>query len=293
MNRIAWFHFSFDIPGDWEPSAYAVETRVGRIEFSNRSGYQALVSWEPCSRKPDLRVAMVSFLRKKMPHHQADDLRTVEDISTLQEGDFVLGWHGDMPAQAVGYVPEDKVLLRWIFEDGSEGAVNNRWRKIAASFQSNCGATRRYALFGLRFSLPGEFALEDMNCLPANVMMAFESKTKLRVTFRRWGLTEIVLQGRSLADFYAYFLQHEGCREMKIRETRVNGCRAVEAGYCQRGQHKMDRFMGKWWSDGRAVLWHDEHEGRVYSFEQIGPRKAPRLNFADVFPHLTSAELKS
>jgi hypothetical protein len=61
---------------------------------------------------------------------------------------------------------------------------------------------------------------------------------------------------------------------------------AARATYKQRGEHQLDKFMGRFWEGGQAVMWHNTEEKRLYAIEQIGPPKAELLAFEKVFPGL-------
>lgn len=286
MARIAWFHFSAEhIPADWEVTAYAVEPRIGRLEFSNRHGYQAMLSWEPCRHEPDRQTTMRTFLEHLRPGAEAPARDA--PLHTATAGSFLLGWgERGTPAQALAYRPDQKTLLRWVFEDGSPEAVSTRWRPLLESVQPNDGPWCAYALFGLNFRLPADFVIEEMNTLPANVRICFEGRHRRRATFRRWGMPAIVLQHKGLTTFYRDLLHAQGCRGLTLDACRLNGMEAVQATYSQRGEHQMDRIMGRDWEGGQATLWLNPDEQRLYSFEQIGPRRSQPLTLTEVLPPL-------
>jgi hypothetical protein len=288
-RKIAWHHFKFRVPSDWEVTAYSLEDRVGRLEFSTREGFQAVVSWEPCKREPDSRTMMIAFLQRNAPGAEQGTSATVRDLDTVHIGRFFVGYHSeDGPCQAMYYLKDAKKLIRWVFRSSEKRLREKTCAPVLESFEPNGGAEREYAIFGLDFVLPEEFKLEDMNALPANVMMAFESGSRARAIFRRWGMPEVVLGGKSLVGFYPAFLKVQGCVVNDSEETEVAGMKAAKVRYRERGQHHMDKFMGRYWDNGEALLWHNEGEKRLYAFEQISPRKAPLLVLEEVFPLLNN-----
>jgi hypothetical protein len=286
-RKIAWHHFKFRIPSDWEVTAYSVEDRIGRMEFSTRAGFQALVSWDPCKREPDSRSMMIAFLQRHVPGMEQAKSAMIRDLNTSHVGRFFMGYHSeDGPCQAMHYLKGRNRLIRWVFASSKKRLREKVYVPILESFEPNEGSTLEYAIFGLNFFLAEEFKLEDMTALPANVMIAFESGTRARVTFRRWGMPDVVLNGKSLAGFYPSFLKVQGCIVKEASEIEVGGMKAVKVLYRERGQHHMDKFMGRYWDNGEALLWHNVEEKRLYAFEQISPSKVPLLSFADVFPTL-------
>lgn len=285
-HTLAWHHFKFRVPADWESTAYSVEDRAGRLEFSTRKGFQALVGWEPCKRAPDAETMMLSFLREQTSGIGSVKETPAGGLKTRTVGAFLMGLDTeDRPCQAIGYLESRKKLLSWVFASSGRKLVEETFVPLLESFEPNDGAVREYALHGLRFRLPETFALEDMTVLPANVMMTFESVNKARVTFRRWGMTELVLKGKALEAFYPAFLGIQGCRVGEIERSTVFGMEAVRVGYAQRGQHQMDRLAGRMWKNGEAWLWYDTGEMRLYAFERIGPRAAALPKMEEVFPH--------
>ena len=54
--------------------------------------------------------------------------------------------------------------------------------------------------------------------------------------------------------------------------------------YAQRPVHQMERYFGRGWTDGEAILWHDRDEARLHACEQIGPGRAPPLAFNEILP---------
>lgn len=288
-KQLAWFHLKFRIPAEWEITAYSVEDRTGRLEFSTRKGFQALVGWQPCETAPGVETMMLSFLRGSTVKSGRNEQFSIADLKTQTIGKFLTG-HGahGLPFQAVCYLEKPRKLLHWVFDSYDERIAGETWIPILESFEPNDCEIVQYAIFGLDFRLPREYALEDMTVLPANVMIAFESaKTKARATFRRWGMPDVVLQGRTLEEFYPWFLRAQGSVVGNVEKSAIAGMAAIKASYEHKGEHQMDKFMGKHWKNGEASLWHNEREMRIYSFEQIAPPKISLLKFDEVFPELT------
>lgn len=273
--KLAWHHFITVIPAEWEVTAYAVEARVGRIEFSTRKGLQAVVSWEPCRSNPDLERTMRGFFYKL----------GIEDaaIAIRPAGGFMLGYCAERNlAQGVACMADAAILLRWIFEDSA--ARDDRIQsRIMESLQSNHGKLIEYAMFGLILRIPSEFELEDVVTQPANILLGFESPKHARLTFRRWGLPEYVLEGLSLDQYLERFLKAQGGRVSDVKMDLFLGHNCAYAGYAQRGQYQMDRFMGRLWPGGVARLWIDEKEKRLYCCQMIAPPGVELPKMEDLF----------
>ncbi len=283
MRLVAWHHFRFHIPADWEATAYSVEPRAGRIEFSTRAGFQGAVDWEPCRCPPDAQTLMTAFLRRHVVGIEDLPKRATEALTLREIAGFTAGWLGEaLPFQALRFLPAERTLLRWSFPRCDERLVADLFEPILRSFVPNDGDLRVVALFGLRFEIPAHFELEDMVVLPANVMLAFEGKDKVRATFRRWGMPEVVLGGRSLESFYPWLLRAVEAAVSEVKPATILGFPGVAVRFSQRGSHQMDRFLSRLWTGGQGLLWHDTRERRLVSFEQIGPPGARLLDPAAV-----------
>ena len=286
--RFAWHHIRGAVPADWEVTAYAVEDRVGRLEFNTRHGLQAVVSWEPCKREPDRRTTMISFLanniigKDKSKRSSAHQLRSV-DLQTEDCGEFLLGWLDESkPVQAMAYKPESKHLIRWIFEGHSTPQGRE---KIIRPILKSCDLNNdpdscEYNLHGIHCHLPRDYKIEDIVTLPANVMMSFESEaTKRRAVFRRWGMADMIFTSGDLLEFYKPVLRTRSINVAECAPCHVNGHEGLVCKFDAPREFHSDRFMRRRWHNGIAVIWHDRPANRIYTFEQIGPDKTPELDF--------------
>ena len=150
-HTLAWHHFKFRVPADWESTAYSVEDRAGRLEFSTRKGFQALVGWEPCKRAPDAETMMLSFLREQTSGIGSVKETPAGGLKTRTVGAFLMGLDTeDRPCQAIGYLESRKKLLSWVFASSGRKLVEETFVPLLESFEPNDGAVREYALHGLR-----------------------------------------------------------------------------------------------------------------------------------------------
>ncbi len=287
LQTIAWHHLVCDIPAGWEAARYAIEARLGRIEFVERRRFCALLSWEPCPREPDRRTSLLAFLRTQVQDARRD--RNVADAGfhDAEIGPFLVGWHDALPqVQALAWLPAaEPLLLRWIFDAGHEAGALAPWVEgVLRSFRPNAGPQRLYRLFGLHVRLPEHFVIEQMAVYPANVMIAFEGRDKRRVTCRRWGMPEHLLGGDVPGVFYSRILSADGAQIQTATPARAGPHEACLIRYHQRPVHQMERYFGRGWTNGEALIWHDRTEARLYACEQIGPDRSTPLAFSEILP---------
>lgn len=282
--RVAWHHFAFRVPSEWEVTAYSIEPREGRLEFSTRRGFAAMVAWEPCRSTPHPETIMTAFLSRLPEQSRGMEKPSPETLTTRRAGPFLMGtWRADQPAQAVCYLEASQILLRWVFAATGQPSDVADWAAVLESFAPNNHDPRDYALFGINVSLPEDFRIEEMEVLPANIRIVFENRSKRRVTFRRWGLPELVTAGQPLATFYTRLLTSQGCRIQQAEQAELAGMEAARLRFEQRPRHEMDTLMGRWWIAGEAWTWWDRETMRLYGFEQIGPDRAPPLDLHRVW----------
>lgn len=286
QQPIAWHHLDCAIPAAWEPARYAIEARAGRIEFVERRAARAVVSWEPCAREPDRRTTLLDYLRARVLELRPRASFAPAGVHTAEHGRFLTGWHDDLPqVQALAWLPETRVLLRWIFDAAQAGGTPAPWIDgVLRSYRPNAEPVRRYRLFGLHVHLPARYEIERMAVYPANVMIAFEGSDKRRVTCRRWGLPEHLLGKEPLDRFYSRILAADGAGILAAEPARVGPHEACRLRYRQRPVHQMERYFGRGWTDGEAILWHDRDEARLHACEQIGPERSPPLAFNEILP---------
>lgn len=290
-TMFAWHHIRCRVPSDWEVTAYSIEPRRGRAEFNTRRGLQAVYSWEPCRREPDPRTTMVSFLEKNVPRTGRGETKPGVDFAVASVGAFAVGYSpSGGPAQALMWNGKARTLLRWVFPFFDSASPSAVWRKVLESIEPNDSESRHYTFFGLNLRLPDDFSIETTTALPADTSIIFESSRKQRLTFRRWGLSEQLLDGNSLEVFYPRILESSGCRITEVAPATFRNHPALRVQFQRRGEYQSDVFLGRLWKNGNAICWHNVTEKRIYAFEQVGPGKVPPLDEEDVLREPGTAE---
>lgn len=192
-----------------------------------------------------------------------------------------MGWlDATLPVVALGWDKSGASVLTWVFEGGASPSLVERAGAIlqACSFNDD-PQFERYAIFGIDASLGREWKIEDMVALPANVSVFFENeKSKARAVFRRWGLASFLLAGKSLQECYRSAVATDKIAISSFSPVQINGKPGLCASYSAPREFHGDRYMGRTWENGRALVWHDTSENRINVFEQIGPKSAARLD---------------
>ena len=137
MKTVAWHHIRCDIPDEWEVPAYSIEPRQGRLEFSTRRGFQALIGWEQCKRLPDADTMMIGFLRRHIPATKRASTASLDNLQTRTLNGYTLGLYPGMPVQALSYLKDDGILLNWVFEAGDPEHITQVIEPVLRSCRCN------------------------------------------------------------------------------------------------------------------------------------------------------------
>lgn len=288
-QEFAWHHLICRIPSDWEVTAYSIESRVGRVEFSTRMGVMAVFSWEPVKREPDRESTLKAFLRKLSTEDGKTKFTRRDEpaIEIREQGAWMLAAGKSGPVQAMRYQPDTEgkrggFLLSWTLERGAGVSELPRWMlALISGCEANEADVRLYSIHGIRAHLGKKYAVEAMHVHPANVMIHFEASDQSRIVYRRWGLPFEVLGARDMKQFLPWLLQGAGMRVDHIDMKNIRSFPGAEAAFSMRGVYRMDKLLGRRWTNGRAYIWHNTDEKRLYTFEAIGPRNVKLPSFSE------------
>ncbi|MBN2711705.1 MAG: hypothetical protein JXR97_04625 [Planctomycetes bacterium] len=281
-NRLSWHGFSFDLPPEWEVTGYNCNPVEGQIDIHTRNGYQGQVHWRLCKTRPDEVRIMSEVYRRSVEEEDKEAAKALPPLTTERLGRFTIAYgENGRPCQASLYLDESKMLIQWLFPKLDKATLQSLWKPLLSTFRRNDEEMREWAMFGVVARLPKEFTLVEFSPQPANILFTWAAKKHLQITIRRWGLPEVLLDGRDMETFYKELLRSSGCQINQTTSTLFHKHKAVEIEFEKRGQVGMDKLSGKWWI-GKAVLWLNEEEMRLYSFEQVGHKKVPRLEVDNV-----------
>jgi len=285
---LAWHHFRFEIPTDWELTNFATDPEQGGLTFANRHGFQGVVRWQRHPRPPDIRREMVLYLQTRVLKRKARRIRDSSGFEETTVNGFTLLRHASapLPIQAMRYLPDTRVTVHWSLPDSSPEGVRRRATPLLESFAPNTGDPRHYALLGIRCEVPARFAVTQIDALPANVRLMFVDGSHT-VAVRRWGLLAQILQDRLPADFYRRELEGDGA--VCDTESRVTSgpAQTTTITFHERpdtsGHRRLRRPVTR---HGTGTVWHDAREHRVYAVEQRWTGDTQPLDPARICPAL-------
>jgi hypothetical protein len=282
IRALSWHTFSFTLPRGWEVTAYLLDENDGQLQLYDRKNFRAQLVWRKTPKPPDESRILNEIHRRHLQKEHPERAESFAGLTTRRVGDFLFGFsiEGE-PCQASLYQSETKMLVQWVFPELGEAQLEPI-EALLRSYRSNHDEIRRWEMFGVRVALPKELALREMVPVPANVAVTFESKHHLAVIARRIGMVEETLRVVTLPQLHRTLLRRTGGRILASEERVIRGCPGVHTLYERRGERRLEQLAGGYWK-GEAFLWFDQREGRIYGLEQVGPRRAKRLDLLDAF----------
>ncbi|NRA38953.1 MAG: hypothetical protein HRU15_12485 [Planctomycetes bacterium] len=282
MQKMAWFYTRCEIPEDWECTCYSIEAKDGYLQFHTRNGLEATYHWKILKHVPDELRMVNEIHRRHLERTEHPSAATFTDLQHCKVNDFLFAWDPESKiAHGSYFLKEFKVHLHWIFNGWTEEKAKEKWYPLMKSHVNNTEDTIHWSLFNIHIKLPDTYVPMEIEAVPANVSLIFEGPKHMHIHVRRFGMPEIMLDGQTLFGFYGKYQKKCGRRIVGRNDMEIFKHPGVRLEVEQRGEYRMEKLSGKWWK-GQAFLWHDTKEKRMYAFDQIGPKKAQRLEISDV-----------
>ena len=284
MQRLAWYHFSFELPDHWEATRYSIAAPTGRFEFMDKHGALGRLSWEHSKRVPDEERILSEYHRRYLQKFDEGSAKGFSGVQTRRVGEFKVGYrHKGEPCQAILHLPKLKKMLMWVFPNHSEKRMRTLWAPILESFSANDEAWRKWSAFGIACSLPRDFEAEKATCRPGDVWFEFQHKNMHRVDMHRWALPRELLRDSDMDYFIRRVITSQEGRVLTSTQSTFRGMPSVEFEIETRGTKGMDRLFSAYWH-GVGRVWHNEDEKRLYAMFQAAPKRVPLLKECEVLP---------
>lgn len=282
-TRIAWHHFQFTLPREWEMTGHSLRPEAGRMAFATGAGVQGQLAWRVVKAVPDMPRILAEIHHRRLktiaPSERAGHSDTLE-VSRV--GEFhVAHERAGQQFYASAFFPSTRAMIEWVFPAFDPELLHAVIAPMLKGTRPNSGEVRAWAAFGLELRLPAEYAVAEVHALPANVTLVFLNRKHHRIVAHRLGLPAENLNGEDLPTFYTRCLAAQHARVSSARPADWRGRPGVEAEFRMRGRRGFDLLLGPWWR-GNGMLYHDPDEKRLYAFEQVGPRRMKRLPFEEI-----------
>ncbi len=280
---LGWYHFTFNLPPEWEVTGYSSNEQQGFFHFATRHGAQGSLAWRKVKARPDRKRIMNEIHSRHLKAEKKASADSFEKLEYATVGDFELGVHerGER-AYASVYIPEQMTLVEWTFPAYRKKLYDEAWVPLLESYKPNLGETMNWGAFGLKFALPADYRVAKVAPYPGNVSILFENKKNDKVMVHRWGMPRYLLEGRDLMQFYAHFLSHTRCVIGTPTKKTLFALDGVELEFKKRGTRGFDTVVGKWWK-GKGHAIHNLVENRIYAMEWWGQKPNRMLEMSSVF----------
>ena len=236
----AWLHLQTRVPADWEITLYGKDPALGTMAFSTRDGLCAEFHWRARSRR---------------------------GINKLETGDWRTFREADGGLIANCIRTDPPLDLSWEFTPlGAEHA-----NEVLEATRENRGEIRDYTLHGIHARVSKTHALDKVQAYPANTMISFIGPHGARMVYRRWGMPDYILRGKSMTDFFQRLLTTEGMRIEKMQSATFHGHTGTRAVFSNRGLTPAARLLLRR-AHGHGWIWREVENKRLCTFEQIVPK---------------------
>lgn len=274
---MAWHGFACDLPAGWEVTAYRLDPNQGEFRFHQRLRERGQLAWVRMAAVPDLNALAREILVRQAPQGTSEGAR-MPALTTSGRFTVVDGGPTE-PLQALAWDAVERRLLHWTIPSSARAEVADAWPDLLASFATESGELREWALFGVEVRLPRRFTPREVTATPGSVAIEFTSPDGLILTARRFGLAEVMLAERPLAEWQRRSLLAERAKR-GASSTAPDGSLVTE--FTIRGERPYDRVVWRRWA-GTARWWHQASRNRILALEQVGPRKAARMELTHVW----------
>ena len=277
MQRLAWAGFAFDLPDTWEVTAYHTDPLRGQFQVHDRFDPRGQLTWTHFPAPPDA-ARLLGDQHRRLREERALPHR---DAVVQTRGALVLIPAEDgLPHQLGRWFPERGLWVHWSLDPAVPMTTVDA---IAAGSTVRTDGHTERSVFGLTAILPDDFTCERLDPHPGSVALVGEGRSHLRVIVRRLGLARHLLDGRTVGQVAGRLLRGDLAQIDDVQETTIRGHAGARIRYRQRGEHALEKAMGRRWP-GEAIAWHDPMGNRLWLVAQVGPRKAPRLDPLGIVP---------
>jgi len=270
----AWQKFSLRIPEDWVLARYEGDAARGYLRIDDEDMVRVELKWETATKVPDLEKMVERYLKgtakemkkSRLPFTSERHLKLVKFPGKRFE---LFRWRGECECWCFvtwcaecGRVVIGRLICRE-YENSKELA-----RSIFGSFRDHPdGEYQRWAVFGLDCSAPKQWVLVQSSLRPGLAELEFDLAGE-RIRFTRVSIAHIVLQGKTIEQWYREFF------EKRLRPLGVEFENTTHRGHTAcRATGKQRRtipFLGP--ARLEALIWLCEPEDKVFALSYFGKK---------------------
>ena len=308
---LGWQGYTAQLPVEWNPGKFSGKRNAGDLRVDDEDGTRFELRWEETTKTPDVEKSIANFLKQleKTAKKNGDEFRVDEKAHVVSKGRkrkeqvTSFGWIGAPDALAscgYGAAWSCPVCKRVTFAHilGHSGEKPDKIERLAGEIlgQMEChgeGGWDTWCAFDLRVEIPTEFELARAQLLLNKIELEWVrprpnglygwGRNAERVRVTRFPVANVLLEGKSLAEWADWNVQHKN-KALALRdatEDEFNG----HAGLLYRGAARdlklrasvwlFDHLMRRRTPAGEVRVWNCPQSNRLYVLEsEVSPVNA-------------------
>jgi len=305
---IGWHSISVWTPADWVLAAVGGDDRSGYLRIDDQLMPRLQVKWSPgpidLQRKREeyakrlsgggpvslggrvLRMVPVLGKSRRPAQLEVDtEARVLSQRAKPKKDLLGFAWRGRYCGMGVLWnceVCERAVIAQvsWLPQE----RLHETAREVLASLEDHgTEGWRWWGLDGLSFLAPESYLMERHKRLSRHLEMRLAAKKGGSwLSVARWGMVSLVLEGRTVAEWFADHLSGRRDITWQSEEMPVKGHEGIAAWGAERGlsggvRRALGRAVRRGGSAWTACAWHCPEANRLYLVESVEPESGEVL----------------
>lgn len=241
---VGWQGIVAELPEDWSIVSIGGDDKNGYLRVDSPGTMSLEAKWSSAPPNVDLRSQLEAFLRQIGRKSRKRAIKFEYKIKPKDDGSLSFSWHSDRKGVGILYRCSEcsRVIVAQLSGVKSDdvGGVASYVLPTVADHSEDGWKT--WAVYGLVADVPPDYKLERYKLMSGYVQLVFR-KANNRLTIERWGLANVILKKRSLAEWYANAVRYD-LRSFKyqIEDIDFDGEVAVELSGRRTGINMMRVF---------------------------------------------------
>lgn len=297
---VGWHGISVRVPVDWALAAVGGDDKTGYLRVDDQRMPRLQVKWSKghinLRRKREEYAKRLTFAKRRLPGRKKRtglevdaDARVLSHRSKPKKELAGFAWRGRHCG--MGILWNCEVCNRAVIAQVSwlpEEQLHETAREVLGSLEDHgTEGWRWWGLDGLSFLAPEGYLVQRQRRLSRHLELRLGTN-QARVTVARWGMVELVLEGRTLAEWFAE--RNRGRKDVvpglprwQTKELDIKGHKGLAAwGELRRMAGGVRKAVGRalrrpaplTWA---ACAWHCPEANRLYLVESVEPEQGEVL----------------
>lgn len=308
---LGWQGYTAQLPTEWNPGKFSGKRNNGDLRVDDEDGTRFELRWEETQKTPDVEKSIANFLKQleKTARKNGDEFRVDEKAHTVSKGRkrkeqvTSFGWIGAPDAlTSCGYGAawSCPVCKRVTFAHvlGHSGEKPDKIERLAGEILGamEChgeGGWDTWSAFDFQLEIPTEFELSRAQLLLNKIELEWVrprpnglygwGRRAERVRVMRFPVANVLLEGKSLAEWADWNVQHKN-KQLALRDATEDEFNGHE-GLLYRGAARdlkmrasvwfFDHLLRRRTPPSEVRVWNCPQSNRLYVLEsEVSPVNA-------------------